>query len=111
MVLVAGLVLALRARVVLGGNWSAIVTIKEQHELIQRGPYRYVRHPIYSAILLMLLGSAIVDGKLEWFVLTALCTVGLAIKARSEERLLTKHFPDGYPAYRQRVKAIIPFVL
>ena len=51
-----GLLLTLWARVVLGGNWSSGVAFKEQHELIERGPYAYVRHPIYSGVLLMFLG-------------------------------------------------------
>lgn len=106
-----GLLLALRARAVLAGNWSALVAIKAEHELVQRGPYRFVRHPIYSAMLLMLLGAAVVDGRLTWFIFLAVAIAGLTIKARSEERLLTKHFPEAYPAYRRRTKAIIPFVL
>jgi len=111
LLLVGGLALALRARAVLGGNWSGTVTIKAEHELIQRGPYHYVRHPIYSAILLMMLGTAVADGRALWFVGAALCLAGFTVKARSEEQLLTKHFPDAYPEYRRRVKAIIPFVL
>jgi len=58
----AGLALALWARATLGGNWSGIVTLKEDHELIRHGPYGHVRHPIYSAILLMVLGSALAIG-------------------------------------------------
>src|ERR1700683_3626587 len=55
---VLGLSLALWARIVLGKNWSGTVTFKEHHELIVRGPYAYVRHPIYTAMLLMFLGTA-----------------------------------------------------
>jgi protein-S-isoprenylcysteine O-methyltransferase Ste14 len=95
---------------VLGGNWSAVVSFKEGHELIDRGPYHYARHPIYTGILLMLLGTAIVDGHAIWIVVLSAAFIGLSIKARSEERLLTRHFPDAYPAYRRRVKAILPFV-
>lgn len=57
-----GLVVTLWARLILGGNWSATVEFKERHELIERGPYRVVRHPIYSGVLLMVLGTAILWG-------------------------------------------------
>jgi protein-S-isoprenylcysteine O-methyltransferase Ste14 len=60
----AGLAQALWARVALGGNWSGQVTLKQKHELIRHGPYAHVRHPICSAILLMLLGTALAIGTL-----------------------------------------------
>ena len=53
----AGLIVALWARTILGTNWSSNVVLKEQHELIERGPYRFVRHPIYTGVLLMVLGT------------------------------------------------------
>lgn len=108
---VAGLAIALWARTILGRNWSGLVVFKEGHELIQRGPYHYVRHPIYSGLLLMLLGTVVLLGRASGFVLLALVFVGLLIKARMEERLMTSHFPNEYPAYRRRVKALIPFVI
>lgn len=110
-VVILGLVIALWARAVLSGNWSANVTFKAGHELIERGPYRSVRHPIYSGLLLMVLGTAILAGRVGLFVLFVILFVGFWIKLRAEERLLTRHFPDAYPAYRRRVKALVPFVL
>src|SRR5207247_152106 len=106
-----GLVIALWARVVLGGNWSSNVAFKEQHELIERGPYAYVRHPIYSGVLLMFLGIAIFRGSVTGFVLLAILFVGLWLKAGQEEKLLTRHFGEAYPQYKKRVKALVPFVL
>src|SRR5437879_2681389 len=103
-----GLVIALWARVVLGGNWSSNVAFKEQHELIERGPYAYVRHPIYSGTLLMLLGFVIFRGTVTGFVLFALVVVVVSLKAKKEEELLTKHFEKSYPEYKARVKALIP---
>src|SRR6059058_501866 len=76
------------SRVVLGGNWSSGVAFKEQHELIERGPYAYVRHPIYSGVLLMFLGIAIFRGSVTGFVLLAILFVGLWLKAGQEEKLL-----------------------
>jgi protein-S-isoprenylcysteine O-methyltransferase Ste14 len=84
---------------------------KEQHELIERGPYRFVRHPIYSGVLLMLFGTMLLSGTIAGVIVVVITVAALSVKARREERLLTKHFPDSYPRYRERVKsAIIPFV-
>lgn len=99
------------ARVTLGGNWSSDVVIKENHELIERGPYRWVRHPIYSSLLVMVLGTAVWAGHLIAFLLFVAVLSSLWFKAWQEEKLLTKYFPEEYPRYRARVKALIPFVL
>jgi protein-S-isoprenylcysteine O-methyltransferase Ste14 len=105
-----GLLIAIWARITLGNNWSAKVTLKENHELIQRGPYRAVRHPIYSGLLLMILGTAILIGQVGSFLVLAFSTCGLWLKLRREEILLTQHLP-GYSEYMHRTKALIPFVL
>jgi protein-S-isoprenylcysteine O-methyltransferase Ste14 len=86
------------------------VTLKENHELIQRGPYRVVRHPIYSGLLLMILGTAILVGKLGGFVVLAFSFCGLWVKLRREEALLTEQLP-GYSEYMRGTRALIPFVL
>jgi protein-S-isoprenylcysteine O-methyltransferase Ste14 len=107
-----GLLVTVWARVVLGGNWSSNVVLKERHELIQRGPYRVVRHPIYTGVLLMLLGTMLLWGRVVGVVLFGISVAGLSVKASLEERLLMKHFPETYQRYRERVKAaIIPFVV
>ncbi len=103
-----GLSLALWARVTLGRNWSGRVTFKEGHELIRHGPYRYVRHPIYSAILTMFLGSAIAIGRLAGFIGLPLVVLGVWLKLSQEEALMSKHFPAEYVAYRSQVKALVP---
>jgi protein-S-isoprenylcysteine O-methyltransferase Ste14 len=108
---VAGTAILLWARTILGGNWSGAVTLKENHELIQRGPYAWVRHPIYSGMLLLGLGVAIHYATLGGFILLVVCCAVFARKMREEELLMTEHFPDRYPAYRARVKAIVPYVL
>jgi protein-S-isoprenylcysteine O-methyltransferase Ste14 len=107
----AGLALALWARVALGGNWSGIVTFKEDHELVRHGPYGHVRHPIYSAILLMVLGSALAIGTLGALIGLPLMLLGVWLKLRQEEALMTQHFPSEYPAYRSQVSALIPGLL
>lgn len=108
---VLGLVLCLWARAVLGRNWSGTVTLKENHELIVRGPYRLVRHPIYTGLLAMLLATAIQQGHIAGLIGVVLAFVSFWIKSSFEEELMLKQFPTQYPAYRERVKRIIPFLL
>jgi len=108
----AGLSVALWARAALGRNWSGAVVLKEQHDLIDRGPYAFVRHPIYTGVLLMVLGTVTVAGTTAGVTVFATMVAGLIVKARREERLLTTHFPALYPRYRARVRArLIPILL
>jgi protein-S-isoprenylcysteine O-methyltransferase Ste14 len=99
------------ARFTIGTNWSGDVTLKEDHELIQRGPYALVRHPIYTALFTMLLGTALAFAQYETTFIFVVAVLVFLIKMRAEERLMTEAFPDQYPEYRRRVKAIIPFLL
>lgn len=105
-----GLFIAIWARATLGGNWSARVSLKENHELIRRGPYRAVRHPIYSGLLLMILGTAIVAGHVAGFIALVICFGGFWVKLRQEEALLTRHLA-GYSEYMRHTKALVPFIL
>lgn len=106
-----GLSFALWARATLGRNWSGTVTLKEGHELIRTGPYRLVRHPIYTGMLAMFIGSAIVIGFVGGFIGTLLVFASFWIKLCREEKLMLQHFPNQYPDYRQHTKRIIPFIL
>ena len=108
---VVGLVFAIWARVTLGRNWSGVVTLKEGHELVERGPYRFVRHPIYTGILTMFFATALARGHLSGFVGTVLMFASFWIKLRDEEKLMLQQFPERYADYRRRAKRIIPFVL
>lgn len=108
--LVAGLAFAIWARVYLGRNWSGTVTIKVGHELIRTGPYRLVRHPIYTGILIGMLGTAIALGEVRCLVGLVCFLIGFEIKLRREELWLTSQFGDAYRAYQQQVKGLIPFV-
>ena len=108
----AGATFAIIARLYLGRNWSAVALMRQNHELISAGPYRLVRHPIYTGILVAALGTAIVFGEIRDLLALPLITVGFWRKARSEERLLMSAFGDRYAAYRRRVRgAIVPYVL
>jgi protein-S-isoprenylcysteine O-methyltransferase Ste14 len=106
-----GLALAIWARLVLGRNWSGVVTLKEDHEMVRWGPYRFVRHPIYTGLQSMFLGTAIAFGHLAGFIGVALVFVSFWIKLNQEERLMLKQFPNDYPDYQRRVKRIIPFLI
>jgi protein-S-isoprenylcysteine O-methyltransferase Ste14 len=107
--LAAGLGFSVWARRHLGRNWSSQVVVKEDHALIQSGPYRHLRHPIYTGILLAFLGTAVTIG--EWRSLLAfLCAVfAFAVKGRAEEQRMEGIFPE-YRQYRRETAALIPFV-
>jgi protein-S-isoprenylcysteine O-methyltransferase Ste14 len=105
-----GLVLAVWARKTLGAEWSQDVELKQGHRLVTRGPYRFVRHPIYTCHLIMGLGTAITFGEIAGFAGCLLFLLGFWIKLRQEEELLVRYFPEEYPAYKRRVKALVPFV-
>ncbi len=107
---IAGLGFCIWARLTLGRNWSGTVTLKEGHELIERGPYRLVRHPIYTGLLAMSLATAIVAGHVAGIAGLVLVFVSFSIKLGNEEEIMLKQFPEEYAAYQGRVKRLIPFV-
>ncbi len=106
-----GLVVAIWSRRTLAGNWSSNVTFRQGHQLIQTGPYRFARHPIYSGLLGMSLGTALAGGQLRSWLGFLAVGAALWIKLTQEESLMLRHFPDTYSSYRVRVKAIVPFIL
>jgi protein-S-isoprenylcysteine O-methyltransferase Ste14 len=106
---VLGLILVIQARRTLGQNWSSEVVILEKHKLIERGPYAYIRHPIYSGLLLMLMGTALYYGRKAWIIIFVGCFVGFYFKSQMEERLLARTF-TAYSEYKGRTKALIPFI-
>ncbi len=107
---IAGLALAFWARATLGTNWSGQITLKEGHTLVRTGPYAAIRHPIYTAILLMFAGSALTYGTLGAIVAFPFAVIGFVIKANMEEELMIATFPDAYPAYREHTKMLVPGV-
>jgi len=111
LVVLAGLAFTVWARITLGRNWSAEVTFKQDHELIESGPYALARHPIYTGLIVMALGTAINYGRAIGFALLAALCGGLWWKARQEERIMSRHFPEAYAEYKMRVRAIVPFLL
>lgn len=107
---VLGLLGAIWSRRTIAGNWSGNLVLKESHELVQKGPYGLARHPIYSSMLLMAFATAIAIGRVSSLTGFLLVAVGLVIRLKLEEDLMLKHFPSEYPAYKTRVKALIPFI-
>jgi protein-S-isoprenylcysteine O-methyltransferase Ste14 len=108
---VAGAALAIWARLLLGANWSATVTVKQNHELKRTGPYAIVRHPIYSGFLLAMLGTAIAFGEIRGLIAFALAFIAWRMKSLIEERFMLDQFGEQYARYKREVKALIPFVL
>jgi protein-S-isoprenylcysteine O-methyltransferase Ste14 len=108
---VLGAAFAIWARLQLGRNWSAAVTVKQDHALVQRGPYRLVRHPIYAGGLAAMLGTALIFGEAGCFVGVALSFAGFWWKTRIEEEFMTRQFGADYSQYQRSVKRLIPFVL
>jgi protein-S-isoprenylcysteine O-methyltransferase Ste14 len=105
---VAAVILAVWARRSLGANWSGRITIKVEHQLIRSGPYRFVRHPIYTAFLGMYAGTAIVSG--EWHALLglALAVLAYARKIRMEEANLAAHFRAEWIGYCGSTGSLLP---
>ena len=104
-----GVTWALLAREALGVNWSgAVVTIKEDHQLIESGPYAYVRHPIYAGFLLGALGTVFTIGTLASFCAIPILLIAFAIRIRREEKMMLAQFPDTFRAYKFRTKMLIP---
>jgi len=110
-VMLVGLALTWWARIQLGRLWSSAITRKEEHRLVETGPYALVRHPIYTGIITALLATAALEATPLALLGAVLIAIGLWVKARAEERfLLTELGPDAYESYRRRVPMLVPFV-
>jgi protein-S-isoprenylcysteine O-methyltransferase Ste14 len=109
-VFASGIALAIWARVHLGSNWGLPMTQKAEPELVTSGPYRFVRHPIYSGLLAGLVGTALATNLIGLIIAALLCAY-FYYCASVEEKNLTATFPTTYPAYRARTKMLIPLVL
>lgn len=105
----AGIGILVWGRRHLGRNWSQTVTTKEGHELVTSGPYRYIRHPIYAGGLLACAGSVLGGGGV-WIVPLIILGAIFLWRVGAEDALMARMFPEDYPAYKHRTKALIPFV-
>ena len=109
-VFVLGLALAVWARIYLGRNWGMPMSHKVDPELVTTGPYRRIRHPIYSGIIVAMIGTAIAVS-LFWLIAVAALGAYFLYSAVMEERYMSDRFPDSYPAYKRSTKMLIPFIL
>jgi protein-S-isoprenylcysteine O-methyltransferase Ste14 len=107
-ILLGSTAFTLWARLALGTMWSMDAEVKKGHALRTDGPYRITRHPIYTGMLGMLLGSLLLVGVGRWLLLLPIGIVLFEIKIHAEEELMIVTFPDEYPQYRQRVPQLIP---
>jgi protein-S-isoprenylcysteine O-methyltransferase len=106
----AGLLFSLAARIYLGKNWSGQITIKENHELVETGPYRISRNPIYTGFLVAFFGTSMSLGLLRGYLGIFVFLICLLIKISGEEKFMLETFTDRYRTYQKKVKKIIPFV-
>ena len=107
---VLGLALAVWARIYIGRNWGMPMSEKADPELVTTGPYSAIRHPIYSGIILAMIGTTLAIS-LYWLIAVVLVGAYFLYSATMEERYMTEVFPDAYPRYKQSTKMLIPFVL
>ena len=106
---IAGLAFGIWARVALGRQWGMPMTLRDRPELVTSGPYAYVRHPIYTGIIAMFIGTALV---MPYSAIVPVVLIPyLVYSSRREERDMGRLLPDVYPAYKARTKFLVPFVL
>ncbi len=108
-VFLPGLALAVWARVYLGRNWGMPMSQKADPELVTTGPYRSIRHPIYTGIILAMIGITIAVS-LYWLAAVVVLGTYFACSAIAEERFMAGRFPDSYPEYKRSTKMLIPFI-
>lgn len=108
-IFLAGIGLAVWARLHIGRNWGTPMTRKDDPDLVTSGPYSVVRHPIYSGIILALIGTAVAVSVI-WLIPVAVLGAYFVYSARVEERYMTSRFPEAYPEYKESTKMLVPFV-
>jgi protein-S-isoprenylcysteine O-methyltransferase Ste14 len=106
----AGAAFSIWARFAIADNWSSDVQVKRDHELIVAGPYRWVRHPIYTGLLLMFAGTALAVGEWRGVLAVAIAAAALWRKLRIEEAFMRLNFGEAYVRYAARTPALVPFV-
>ena len=107
---VAGLGFAVWARYHIGRNWSGVITVKEDHVLIRTGPYGIVRHPIYTGLLLAIIGSALARGDIAALLALAFMLYAVLRRVSIEERWMSETFGQAYVDYKATTPALVPFV-
>ena len=109
-VMLAGLLLTWWARIYLGSLWSSVISRKEDHKIIDTGPYALVRHPIYTGLIIALLATAAAEGRITALIGAAFVIFGIWLKAHTEERFLMAELgQEIYGSYCRRVPMLVPF--
>jgi len=103
-----GLLFAVWARIALGANWSGTVTIKSGHDLIRSGPYKWIRHPIYTGLLVSVVGTVLLEGEVRAFLGFLMVLLALYRKAKREERFLSEEFGDGFAEHAKHTGMFLP---
>lgn len=103
-----GIGISIWARLSLGSNWSGMVTLKDDHELVRSGLYRWIRHPIYTGILLGMVGSAMIRGHLRGWIGMGVVLLAFYFKARREERFLREEFGAGFEEHSRHTGMFLP---
>jgi protein-S-isoprenylcysteine O-methyltransferase Ste14 len=103
-----GIGISIWARLTLGRNWSSVVTLKQGHELIRTGLYRWIRHPIYTGLLLAMFGTAMCKGHLRGWIGVAIVAATFYFKARREERFLRQEFGAGFEEHARQTGMFLP---
>jgi protein-S-isoprenylcysteine O-methyltransferase Ste14 len=96
------------ARLSLGANWSGVVTLKKEHELVRKGLYRWIRHPIYTGILVGFIGTAMIKGDLRGWLGFAIVWLTFYFKARREEKFLRQEFGEGFEEHTRNTGMFLP---
>jgi len=104
----AGIAFAIWARIHIGKNWSGQVTIKRDHQLVRTGPYARIRHPIYSGLLLAVLGTGLAIGEYRALAGFALILFGFIYKAKREEAILAEHFGPAFEEHKKLTGFFLP---
>ncbi|MFE6052485.1 methyltransferase family protein [Kitasatospora sp. NPDC056446] len=100
--------LLLWSRWVLGTMWASVPAVQEHHELRTDGPYRMVRHPIYTGLLGLIGGGMLANGFGVWIAYVAAAVPWLLLRVRAEDGMMAGQFGAAYEAYRAGVPALIP---
>src|SRR5262249_19999548 len=96
------------ARLSLGTNWSGMVTLKKDHELVRTGLYRWIRHPIYTGILVGFLGTELIKGNLRGLLGLLILWLSFYFKARREEKFLRQEFGEGFEGHARHTGMFLP---
>jgi len=107
-IMASGVAIAFWARFHLGANWSGVVTLKQGHELIRTGPYRTIRHPIYTGILVAFLGNAVAVGEVRGLIGLVIIWLSFYVKARREESFLAQEFGASFNDHTQHTGMFLP---